>query len=191
MTPRTTHVALLGIAMLVLLAACVPQNVVKPGQPLDVGARKVETLVPWTAFPRQGHQRLTRDGLQLNKIQIVTAMPPDRHVLSLMPHRRGRAGAAFRSGMDTLDLAELMADALRAGGFGRVEIINFGADSHRGQPAIRTELALVSEQGLEYRGLFVGSSNGQRLDYLLYLAPTEFFFDRDLPSAEQLIAQLR
>lgn len=175
----------------VLAAACTPSYVVA-NRPFRILGAEVVSPSDWSVLSRSPIWILSRDGPSLNLILIAEGLGKGREVLSGLWRFERQGGATVRSALGLLDLPDLFCDALAIEGFVDVEPAREPEPSRwRGRRAVRFELRMADEEGLRYRALGVASlDERRRLGYLLYLAPAEFFFERDLPAVERFLAAL-
>lgn len=180
------------LAALLLLSACTPSYVVA-NRPFPILGVEVVSPSDWSVLTRSPIWILSRDGPNLNAILIADGLGKGREILTGMWRSERHGGATVRSALGLLDLPDLFADALVGVGFVGVRLVGAPTpDRWRGRRAVRFELAMADEEGLRYRALGVAALDERnRLGYLLYVAPAEYFFERDLPAVESFLNALR
>lgn len=193
MSLRPRLLAISGFLLAIVLAtACTPSYVVAD-RPFRILGTQVVSPVDWSVLSRSPVWVLSRDGPSFNLILVAEGLGKGREILSGMWRFERQGGATVRSALGLLDLPELFCDALIAAGFVDVELADAPEPARwRGRRAVRFKVRMADEDGLRYRGLGVAALDQRmRLGYLLYLAPEEYFFERDLPAVESFLAAFR
>jgi hypothetical protein len=88
-------------------------------------------------------------------------------------------------------LQELFADALQSLGLVNVAASGLRPAPFGSRPGFRFELRYDTPRGLSYRGLVLAEIAGGTLSFLVYDAPAEHYFERDLAGVETLLASLQ
>lgn len=183
------RVAALGLLVLAL-PGCVSDRV-RPGEDVRIGEITLTSPVGWS---QRGHGReryWTIDGPALNSLAIFQNVREGEHLLLLPRGRRRDEGAIYRAAMSEAEVQELFADALQSLGLLNVSTAGLRPARFGSRPAFRFELAYDTPRGLRYRGLVLAEIDGGTLSYLVYDAPSEYYFERDLASVEALFESLR
>lgn len=182
------HAGLLALAL--LLCGCTATNLVKAGPAQVARGIAVDTPVDWARFQAgaSGIEWWTRDGLLLNRLQFGAGIEAGQHVFTRRKApRRQPEGPYFQPGMDANAIQQLIVDAWRAGGF--VDPVADGLRPARfgDVDGLRFEARMASTDGLVYRASVLAAESGRRLYYIIYLAPGEHYYERDLAHAERIL----
>lgn len=188
---RNPAIGCLLLCGVMLLAAC-GSRLVKPGVARGAKSFEVTTPVAWTRLAALGGELWTIDGELLNQLSFIDGVRAGQHVLS--KRRRTRSapdGAYFKPGLDALQLQQLFVDAYAGEG-----MVNAAASGLR--PArfgevegFRFELAFASPEGLIYRGKVLMAERDARLYALVFLAPGEYYFERDAATIDRVFDSAR
>jgi hypothetical protein len=116
--------------------------------------------------------RLTRDGLLLQQICIGRIPVTDE-----LPHTKRKLAQQ----MIPLEAAEVMSDEFRSNSnLTHQEIIENAPATVGGYPGFKLHYAYRAEERLKVEGLFYGALVGPWLYYVLYEAPAQYYFNKDV-----------
>ena len=116
--------------------------------------------------------RLTRDGLFLQQIGIGRIPVSDE-----LPHTKRK----LAQGMIPLEAAEVLSDELRSNSnLTNQELIEDTPISVGGYPGFKLHYTYRIEERLKIEGLLYGALVGPWLYYVLYEAPAQHYFNKDL-----------
>lgn len=183
------RVAWLGL-LLLALPGCVSDRV-RPGVDVRIGEITLTSPVGWSQRGYGRERYWTIDGPALNSIAIFQNVREGEHLLLLPRGRRRDEGAIYRASMSEAEVQELFADALQSLGLLNVSTTGLRPAPFGSRSGFRFELVYDTPRGLNYRGLVLAEIDGGTLSYLVYDAPSEFYFERDLDSVEALFNSLR
>ena len=189
---RLLRLGLFAAAMAV--AACEPYKVVEAGsQPVGDGMMITKTK-PWVQIlqphaPDGPDQVWTMDGMALNSLLIYGGLA-DGKVLVKVRGDDKRQPPAFSSGMDGLEIAELVGNTISRGLAGGVAVqtVSLTPAIFMGAPGFAAEFAFPASSGLEMRGFAEGANIGGKLYMLLYVAPRIHYFAKDLDEVRTIAA---
>lgn len=173
--------------VIALVAGCAEERLVQPGIASANGGIVLDTPIAWSRFAFDRYEIWTIDGIPLNRLYIVPAVKSGEHVFL---ERRVDANApdapAFRSGMRAEEIRDIVLDALTETG-----AINMQSEGLR--PAhfgtidgLRFEFRASTAAGLHYRGMVAAVARADQLTFLLWMAPTEYYYDRDATSVAHI-----
>jgi hypothetical protein len=121
--------------------------------------------------------RLTRDGLLLQQIGIGR-IP----IAEELPHTKRK----FTQHMVPIEAAEVMSDDLRSNSnLYHQEIAENAPAKLGGYPGFKLHYVYQTEEELKVEGLFYGALVGDWLYYVLYEAPAQHYFAKDLKLFEK------
>lgn len=190
MTLRTTTAAL----SLLLLCGCATWSLV-PAGPVTVGALHLTSHAAWNKAPslvlpqaRKGAVVWTQDGLMLDRLVIVPAVPDGE---PLFKDRKGHAALPrFKAGMlpnELEDLAESSVTKLMGEGDAAVTTSRLRPHRYGEHGGILLDLDASITDGPDYKGVAGAFEANGQLYFLLYLAATPHYFDKHLAEAEAII----
>ena len=165
------------LALSLILGACA-SPLIKPGSH-NIDGLQLSTPLAWSDLGHKGERLWTRDGASLNALRIYTDIVPGEHVFRARLRGEKDEGARFRSGLSNSEIAELIIEGLRGSGLVNVSASSVAPAQMNGQPGFQAELSFDSRSGLHYRGLVLAEGEDGSLSFLLYTAPSEFYFERD------------
>lgn len=197
MTPAPRHSlqhALLFVCALLAcaaLTACGGGRLVQPGT-VEAGNIVVDTPLAWSRFTFSRYQIWTIDGIALNRLYFIPSVRNGEHVfLERRASKRRPDGPVYRSGMRPDEIRDLLLDAFSEGGAigvasGELRPARFGD-----RDGLRFEFQASTDTGLLYRGQVVAAERGDTLAVVVWMAPAEFYYDRDIASVTQLLDSVR
>jgi len=146
-----------------------------------VGTIALETEVSWTRFGDSRVELWTRDGTLLNQLQFVGDVPPGEHIFRARRETRARPdGPYFRPDMDGRELQALVLDGLSELGAVRPVARGLRPTKFGDGEAVRFEVETANQDGLDYRGCAQVAVHRGKLHLMLFLAPAEHYFERDI-----------
>lgn len=183
--------ALIVCALLSMLAACGGGRLVQPGT-VEAGDIVVDTPLAWSRFTFSRYQVWTIDGIPLNRLYFIPSVRNGEHVfLERRATKRRPDGPVYRTGMRPDEIRDLLLDAFSEGGAigvasGELRPARFG--DHDG---LRFEFQASTDTGLLYRGQALAAERGDALAVVVWMAPAEFYYDRDVAGVTRLLDSAR
>ena len=188
---RNTLRVLLVCMLLSLLTACGGGRLVQPGT-AEAGDIVVDTPLAWSRFTFSRYQIWTVDGIALNRLYFIPSVRNGEHVfLERRATKRRPDGPVYRTGMRPDEIRDLLLDAFSEGGAvgvasGELRPARFGD-----RDGLRFEFSASTDTGLLYRGQALAAERGDTLAVLVWMAPTEFYYDRDVAGVTRLLDSAR
>lgn len=190
---RSALRSLVWVALVVLLAACAGAG----GRLQEAGAvavfdLRLDTSLDWARIRGRRNEIWTIDGTPLNQLTIIDRVRDGEHVFLQARERRTRPdGAWFRTGMRPDEVRDVVLDALRGNGWADVEPSGLRPQRFGAVAGLRFEFRLSNQRGLHYRGMAAAAERGGRLTLLVWMAPSEHYFDRDQAAVAAMFDSLR
>lgn len=189
-----------AVCVMAVLAGCASMapRLQAPG-PVQVGTLQLTAgerwnVLPnsWYSFLRKDAQIWTRDGDRLDRLLIIPAVPDGEPLFA--ESSKGIALPRFKADMLPDELTQLAESSLvKLFGEGsavvkasRLRPMKFG--ERRG---VTFELAATLTDGPAYRGLVGAFIADRQLSMLIFIAAEPYYYDRNRPAAESIIASLR
>jgi hypothetical protein len=188
-----TRQLLLSLLFATLLSACAGSG----GKLQTAGNATVfdlalETELDWARMKGTRREQWTIDGAPLNQLTIFSGVKPDEHVFLGARERRSRPdGPWFRPGMRPDEVRDIILDGLRGAGWANVTASDLRPASFGHVPGLRFDLDLDNPSGLVYRGLATAAERDGRLTVLIWIAPAEHYYGRDVEAVAQMFDSLR
>jgi hypothetical protein len=179
---------LLVAVVLSLLAGCAAVQLVETGPQTVAKGFRVDTPVAWGRLDAGYRSVWTLDGLPLNQLYFNAAIKDGEHITTRKKQSRSNAtGPFFRQGSDASQIQQLVVDYLRESGMVDVQASNLSPARMGDVEGLRFDLSYATSKGLIYRGRVVGAEHQNQLYLIWYVAPSEYYFERDLALAEQVM----
>jgi hypothetical protein len=184
----------LAVAALVLVlvgcAAAITPPMVENTRQTAAGI-SVEPQVAWTRLPtgvtpnapRDG-EVWTVDGPLLDQLRFYGGIAPGQ---TLGTAAQGQILPAYRAGMTSAELAELLTDTITARGSSRVELLSLEPASFGAADGFRMTYRFANADGLELMGMAKGAVSGGRLHFIVFEAAADHYFGRLRPAVERLM----
>lgn len=152
----------------------------------------LDTELDWARMKGTRREQWTIDGAPLNQLSIFSGVKPDEHVFLGARERRNRPdGPWFRPGMRPDEVRDIILDGLRGAGWANVVASDLRPASFGDVPALRFDLDLDNPSGLVYRGVATAAERDGRLTVLVWIAPAEHYYGRDVAAVTQMFDSLR
>jgi hypothetical protein len=180
-------------ATLSILSACVSITAV-PAGPYASGAHTVTLGRMWgdaSAFAGAPKtvRMLTIDGWQLNRLYVIDGLKSGDFFVR--PASKEKPTPTFKAGMTPLEQVELVAESIAAMGYQRVETDGLRPAKIGGADGLRADISAKTPDGLDISGIAQLVEVQDRLYVLLYLAPTEHYFEATRAEVESIMASAR
>lgn len=179
----------LAMVLCALLSACTSNGLVRPGT-TRIDGLILRPSMDWTQRGVKGERQWTVDGPQLNALEIYTEIKDGEHIFKLNIRNKRDEGLRFRSNMNTLELQELIIAGLKEAGAVDPQSQQLAPTKIGQLDGFRIQLRFANAQGLRYRALGIGFIADQRLQFLLYYAPAEYYYQRYEAEVERLFASV-
>ena len=182
----------LACVLLLALAACGGNRLVKASTGIAVFDMTVDTSLDWARVKRPRQELWTIDGMPLNRFVVISGIRPNEHVFLLTRERKRRPdGPWYRPGMRPDEIRDVLLDALREGGWSNVQSSNLRPANFGGVAGLRFDAMLTEQNGLVYKGMFGAAEHNGRLTQFFWMAPAEYYYDRDSAAVNKMIDSIR
>lgn len=179
-------------ALAAALAGCAALTAVEPG-PLKTDAGfSVDLQNAWTRFPvgAGGLVKgtvITRHGLPLNRIDMVTVAPGG----ALVSANKTAQVPRFRADQGDIELVELVTATLTRLGFANVSARNVRPAKFVGAAGLRFEVTGAYESGLRLRGDVALAKVDGKLHVMWLIAPEIHYFDASNAEFDAMVTSSR
>lgn len=152
----------------------------------------ITTDLDWARYRAPRQELWTIDGPLLNQLRIISGIKPGEHVFLRGKQRKSRPdGPWFRPSMRPDEVRDLVRDALRLEGWSQVSAHSLRPAQMGPHAGLRFGLDLISASGLRYQGQAIAAERDGKLTLLLWLAPAEHYYPRDVEAVERLFDTLQ
>lgn len=186
----TRRAVLTAVAGAALTAGCAAGGIVE-GQLRPKGAAYAVNLqrqwsdVTFMLMPRPpGVQMLTVDGIALNRLYLAGLEPGQSLV---RPRDRDTPVPTYRADMSDTEMVELVIDCL-AQEFQQPQSTSLRPQNLGATPGVRFDLTARTSTGLDLSGTALVAKRDDKMQLLLYMAPTEHYYASLLPNVEAIFA---
>lgn len=185
--------AAVGASLLSLLAACVAITPA-PAGPYASGSHQVTLGRMWSdasAFSGRvkAVKMLTIDGWQLNRLYVIDGLKSGDYIVR--PARKESPTPTFRAGMTPNEQVEFVTDSIAAMGYQRVETEGLRPAKVGAANGLRVDIVARTPEGLDIAGITQITEVNGRLYVILYLAPTEHYFQATKAEVESIMESSR
>jgi hypothetical protein len=183
-----------GVFALALLTGCATVENAPKGD-YALGGYTVTLGQDWSDISnvmtaRSPHVKLLSvDGPLLNRLYLTDGLGYGDYMVK--PVAKERPTPTYRKGMSPNELLEFVADSVSALDYQRVETHNLRPTALAGSPALRFDITAKTRDGLDISGSAETAEIDGKLYVMLYLAPSEHFYDASLPEVEHVFASAR
>ena len=180
----------------ILSTGCVTMNyTLIPTGTSDVGSLAVSPGLNWNLAPkihtpvaRRESQSWTQDGLNLNRLIVIPAVPDGEPIFKAP--QKSSALPNFRAGMlpnELVELAESSIEKLFGEGESMVETDNLRPHRFGEHIGVLFDLRMTLAAGPKYRGMVGSFTAADQLYMIIYLAADPHYFDKYVQEAEWII----
>ena len=178
-----------ALAILLLAAACVPSIVATPPQePIQIGFYSVTPQIEWNRPMMTARETWTIDGYALQSLRFLEVA--HGQTLSGEEDPEGKA-PVFRKTMLPNEIQEFIVETLAAGGWANVKPKGLKPAKFGSLPGFRFSFGMLSEDGLEYDGVVLGTVREDTLHIIAYVGTRLHYFPQYAKDVEKLFASIR
>lgn len=187
-----TRVAMVATSLLVSmqLMGCTVYSLVPAAKPRAIGGRyQVDPQIEWSRRKVGTAELWTVHGPGLEAVYLTHGVS-DGDTLFERVLGSQKKPPVFRPDMSPSEIAEFVVDSLAHLRYEQVELLDLRPEIFGGRAGFRFELGMLSDAGLELRGLATGRVDEKRLWLILFFAPRMHYYDAYLPHVERIIASV-
>ncbi|MDH3229505.1 MAG: hypothetical protein OEN55_06915 [Alphaproteobacteria bacterium] len=178
-----------ALAILLLATACVPSIVATPPQePIQVGFYSVTPQVEWNRPMMTASEIWTVDGYALQSLRFLDVA--DGQTLSGREDPDDKA-PVFRRTMLPNEIQEFIVETLAAGGWANVKPKGLKPAKFGGLPGFRFAFGMLSDDGLEYDGVVLGTVREDTLHIIMYMGTRLHYYPKYAKDVEKLFKSIR
>ncbi len=181
------------VALLLLLSSCAsPGGTLQRAGSADVFDMQMDTDLNWSRIKGPHQEIWTIDGMALNSLSIFSGVKPGEHVFMMTRERTSRPdGPWFRAGMRPEEIRDIVVDAMQG-----MRMVNVHSDNLRPQrygtlDGLRFDFTMTNADGLIYKGTAAAVEKDGKLTLLLWKAPSEYYYGRDIAAVNKMLDNIR
>jgi hypothetical protein len=187
---RLSRLAALGFVT--LLAGCASYTAVNPDAPASVGDNvSVSPQIAWGQAPFPGFTGTlwTEDGAGLDSLMFFTGIEPGKPLINVNGVSKDDV-RVYQANMLPDDVMELLVSNFGKLSFEQVHASNLRPSPFGGATGFRFDLAFATKDGLNMKGTALAAQRGGKLDLILYIAPSEYYYDHYVATVEKIFASV-
>lgn len=182
-----------AVAALLALSACATIKPV-PAGPYSAGALQVTVGRTWTDMGRlydasKGVRMLSIDGPVLNRLFVIDGLNAGEFIIR--PASKEKPTPTWKAGLTPTEQVEFLTDSLVAMQYHRVETDNLRPIKAGDRAGVRFDITAQTADGLNISGTAQLVEVNDRLYILLYLAPTEHYYEATKAEVDGIMASAR
>lgn len=176
------------LAILLLATGCMPSIVATPPQePVQIGFYSVTPQIEWSRPMMTASEVWTVDGFALESLRFLEVA--DGQTLSGREDPEGKA-PVFHKTMLPNEIQEFVVETLATGGWANVKPKGLKPAKFGDLPGFRFSFGMLSEDGLEYDGLALGTVREGTLHIIVYMGTRLHYFPKYAKDVEKLFASI-
>ncbi len=176
------------------LAACVAgPTALEPGVYTADNATSVTLSEAWSKYPANMNvatkgEVLTKDGPPLNRLHFIQMS--EGEALLKTPKKVPEDTPVFTVGMSEIDIVDMVTNSLLKISYSVMEAENIRPVTIDGQEGLRFDLTGKWENGLNVSGDVVAVPKGEKLNLVMFIAPTMHYYPTSETEVEAIIASI-
>ena len=185
------HLTLVLSAMLIL-PACAPTMSAAPAGTLALKKSATVNLTQsWTSVPDGLHNAkgvvLTKDGMTLNRVHIIS-VKSGKEMVDV--NDKSLEYPVYTAGMSRLEQVNFVTSSLSRMGLADVQTASVTPATLSGTDGIRFDLNGKYSSGLNFRGKVGMAETPTGLNMIIFVAPSEYYYDRDIAEIDSMISTI-
>ena len=185
---------LLTICMALSLSACATTMVAAPlgANNLNKSATTVNLTQSWTAVPDALHNAvgtvLTKDGMTLNRLHVITVEDGKTMVDKTS---KSIEYPVYTANMSKIQQIDFVKSSLLRTGIDEVNTANVKPAKVSGLSGVTFDISGKYASGLNLNGRVAMAESDAGLNVVAFVAPQEYYYDRDINEVNQIIETLQ
>lgn len=180
-------------AIFLLLVACVsPGGKLQQAGAATAFDMHLDSDLDWSRIKLPRQELWTIDGTALNSLSILSGIKANEHVFMLTKEKKRRPdGPWFRPGMRPDEVRDIILDGLRGQSWSNVSAENLRPQRFGSVDGLRFDITMTSVDGLAYSGTVAAAEKDSKLRLLLWKAPSEHYYRRDIGAVNKMLDGMR
>lgn len=122
---------------------------------------------------------------------IVVAPLGDPNFTQTLIRETPKTMPTYDKAMSPLDVKELIESSLALAGIASLQTADFRPAKFGASDGFRFEFTCARPEGLKQKGFVVGRQTATSLQLVIFIAAATYYFERDLPEAERIVASIQ
>ena len=178
---------------MIAISACIPApfELVPSGDRQVGGAYTVSSPVAWTRLRNSELEIWTVAGFGLQWLRLYGRVVDGQSLIPPDPANEAKKIPRYRTGMEAVDVADLIEATLEVGGATNVAILDIRPAQFGTRDGFRFEVN-YAEEGLLYRASALGSIDDQgRLDLIMYAGTQQHYFELRRDAVDKIFGSIQ
>ena len=175
------------------LAACASYTAIDAAAPVPVGDNVlVSPQINWGKAPFPGFtgELWTEDGMRLDSLMFFTGIAPGKALIDASGVSKTEM-KVYQAGMVPDDVMELLSSNFSKLGYQQVHASNLRPAPFGPVGGFRFDLTFSTVDGLNMKGMALAAQRDGKLDLILFIAPTEYYYDHYSPTVEKIFGSVQ
>jgi hypothetical protein len=188
-----TFVRVLALGMVLGLAACASYSAIDANTQVPVGdGVLVSPQIKWGQAPFPGFKGTlwTEDGAALDSLMFFTGIAPGKPLIDANGVD-DKELKVYQAGMLPDDVMELLSTNFSKLGYQQTHAANLRPAPFGSAEGFRFDMTFTTSDGLEMKGAALFTQRGGKLDLILFIAPTEYYYDHFSPTVEKVFGSVQ
>jgi hypothetical protein len=180
-----------------MLSGCVAFQAVEASKPFKVSNDiTVDPQIDWArpgdlaAINTGGGTLWTVDGLGLDEMRFLTDIAQGKPLLRVSGVDTTNLGH-YESAMLPDDVMDLLAATLGKAGNQQVRAANLRPAPFGSAPGFRFDFGYLTKDGLQMKGTALMAQRNKKLDLIIFVAPSEYYYDHYAPIVDRIFASVK
>jgi hypothetical protein len=182
-----------ALAAVVGLSACASYSAIDADKAVPVGnGVAVTPQIRWGEAPFPGFtgKLWTEDGVALDSLMFFTGIEPGKPLIDASRVSKSEI-RVYQASMVPDDVMELLAANFGKLGYQQVKTANLRPAPFGAAAGFRFDMTFSTQDGLEMKGEALFAQRGGKLDMILFMAPSEYYFDHFGPTVEKVFGSVQ
>ncbi|MDE2181654.1 MAG: hypothetical protein KGJ78_01395 [Alphaproteobacteria bacterium] len=189
---KVLRVLALGAALLV--AGCAAYTAIDGAKTVSVGDNvSVTPQIAWAQVNNPGLNGTvwTADGVMLDSLMFFTGVAPGQPLIKVSGTSKDDLPRPYQKGMVADDVMDLLVSNFSKIGYQHVRTANLHPARFGSADGFRFEFTFDTQEGLDMKGTAIFAQRGDKLDLILFYAPSEYYYGRYSDIVEKIFASIQ
>ena len=179
-------------AVMAMLSGCATYSLIPANKPVDVGnGISVTSEISWAKqdSPSLSGTVWTADGVELDAVMFFTGIAEGKPLIK--PDAvRTKELRLYKADMVPDDVMELLTSNFGHIGYEQIKTANLRPAAFGSAQGFRFDFDFLTKDGLQMKGEALAAQRGKTLDLILYMAPTEYYYDHYSATVDKLLSSV-
>jgi len=177
------------VGLLLLLSGCATTfyTLVEPGQVVICDRYSVKPGIQWSEIQKGDVRLWTVDGVELESIRFISGISEGVPIMDITKEKHE---TPFRPDMSETELVDAIVDAFSLSGSQQVEARNLQPARFGSAEGFRFELDFMDADGLNKKGVVVGTIMDEALYLIIYTGTRIHYFPKYAREFEDIVSSI-